>query len=63
MNYPIEAQAKGALMPSYTERLKEQKARLESQLAAINDTLNKLETNPEVRDVVDSIVKLGGLGF
>lgn len=42
-----------------SERLKNQKRDLESRLVSINDVLSKLEKNPEICSVLDSVSKLG----
>ena len=48
--------------PSFTDRLHDEKARLEARLAQINDVLAKLEANPAVMEVVNAIQKVGYIG-
>ena len=47
--------------PTITERLRDQKKRLEIQLEQINEALAALDSNPEVARTVDAISKLGHL--
>ena len=48
------------LMPtSTTDRLQSEKERLEQRLAAVNEAIAALESNPEIQAAIDAISKLG----
>jgi hypothetical protein len=42
-----------------TERLVDEKMRLEKRLSEINGLLDKLSQHPEVQDVIDELFKVG----
>lgn len=42
-----------------TERLVDEKMRLEKRLAEINGLLDKLSQHPEVQDVIDELFRVG----
>lgn len=48
------------LMPtSTTDRLNNEKERLEQRLEAVNAAIEALESNPEIQNAIDAISKLG----
>lgn len=55
-----EAMPKGAMARStITERLKNEKERLEQRLEQVNSVIKELEKVPEVQKVLDAIARIG----
>ena len=48
---------------SLTERITDEKAKLEARLEEINTVLESLEANPETQAVMDAIARLGHFGY
>lgn len=48
---------------SLTERLTDEKSRLEVRLAEIDQVLSGLKKNPETQELFDAIAKLGHFGY
>lgn len=46
-------------VPTCTERLRQRKRDLESQLQQVNEALDALESDPKTARIVDSLSKLG----
>ena len=69
MNTPAQAalvggQAGGQIVPAtLTERLDAERVQLEKRLKQINEALGELRANPESQRLLDSIAKLGHLGY
>ena len=47
-------------LPTMSERLRDEKVRLEKRLSEVNEAISAMEANPEVARTVDAIIKLGG---
>ena len=45
--------------PNVSERLREQKKELELRLEAINQLIEKLDANPDTKDIIDRLSELG----
>ena len=45
--------------PTVSERLAQEKQRLEERLAEVNAAIDALDGNPEAKSVVDALSKLG----
>lgn len=52
-----------ACPPSLTDRLRDEKQRLEKRLSEVNDVLAQLERTPETAGILDAVARLGHLNY
>lgn len=59
----MEKAAMDVSPPTMTQRLYDEKKRLEERLALIDEALAAVEANPDAMRIVDAVSKLGHLGY